>query len=536
MKEHIVENKTLICEWDWEKNQSLGLNPTVLTVGSGKKAWWKCKNNHSWFARIDHRSDGAGCPYCSGSLPIDGINDLVSTCKQTLDYWDFDKNIGIRPNDFLPNSERRVYWKCSKGHSWKTAIANFTKNPSCPYCSGKKLLYGLNDLETIYPDIAKEWNYEKNKDKPRDYFKSSNKVVWWKCSKGHEWKERISGRTTQGLNCPYCSHKRASDEYNLLKINPILCSEWDYEKNGDLKPSNYLPFSNEKVWWKCKYGHHWKTTINNRANGNGCPICKKNLQTSFPEQAIFYYFKNVFIDTVNEDKSFGVELDVYIPSKRIALEYDGVAFHKNERKRNIDIKKNELCIKNNIQMIRILEKGLEPFDNCKCFTREDTTSDKSLENVLKAIFNYLDLDNSRIDIDADRSNILSLYLSSKEENSLASVCPDLLKEWDYEKNGNLQPNMFTKSSSQIVWWKCSKCGYSWKSHIYSRTSGHGCIKCGRELTIKGKQKRVICIETNEVFNSIIDAEQKTKANKNSIIRCCKGKGQTAGGYHWKYVD
>lgn len=44
------------------------------------------------------------------------------------------------------------------------------KDSNCPYCSGKKLLKGENDLQTLYPDIAKEWDWKLNSNKPSDYF------------------------------------------------------------------------------------------------------------------------------------------------------------------------------------------------------------------------------------------------------------------------------------------------------------------------------------------------------------------------------
>ena len=52
--------------------------------------------------------------------------------------------------------------------------------------------------------------------------------------------------------------------------------EWDYEKNGDLRPEMVSVGSADKVWWKCSKGHEWQATIDSRNRGNGCPICRKN--------------------------------------------------------------------------------------------------------------------------------------------------------------------------------------------------------------------------------------------------------------------
>ena len=48
-----------------------------------------------------------------------------------------------------------------------------------------------------------------------------------------------------------------------------------------------------------------------------------------------------------------------------------------------------------------------------------------------------------------------------------------------------------------------------------------------------KYKKVRCIETNEIFNSLKEAQKKYKTNH--IHDVCKGNRNIAGGYHWEYV-
>ena len=70
-----------------------------------------------------------------------------------------------------------------------------------------------------------------------------------------------SNRTMKGVN-------------DLLTKNPLLASEWNYTKNGDLLPDEVAYQSNKLVWWKCPTcGYEWKSTVNNRNKGNGCPCC-----------------------------------------------------------------------------------------------------------------------------------------------------------------------------------------------------------------------------------------------------------------------
>ena len=138
-----------------------------------------------------------------------------------------------------------------------------------------KLIIGKNDLSTVNPALAKEWNYEKNGElKPEQFTANSNKKIWWKCSKGHEWQASIYSRNN-GNGCPTCAGQKVlQGETDLATVNPKLASEWNYEKNGDLAPKDFMANSHRKVWWKCSKGHEWQATINNRNKGNGCPHCR----------------------------------------------------------------------------------------------------------------------------------------------------------------------------------------------------------------------------------------------------------------------
>ena len=70
-KKYLIDNPTLMAEWNWEKNNELGLDPKTLTCGSHQKVWWKCEKGHEWQAIIQSRNKGSGCPYCSGRKKLD---------------------------------------------------------------------------------------------------------------------------------------------------------------------------------------------------------------------------------------------------------------------------------------------------------------------------------------------------------------------------------------------------------------------------------------------------------------------------------
>jgi len=175
---------------------------------------------------------------------------------------------------------KKLKWQCLKetcNEIFEMNWGDISQNNGCPYCAGVKV--GLSNCLAIKnPKLTKEWHPILNGSlTPWEITCASGKMVWWQCKKGHEWRTRVVDRN-KNKNCPYCSKygTLASKEYNLLLINPILCEEWNYEKNDKL-PSEYTPVSGQYAYWKCKEcDNEWRSQISNRTNGNGCPVCNES--------------------------------------------------------------------------------------------------------------------------------------------------------------------------------------------------------------------------------------------------------------------
>ena len=88
---------------------------------------------------------------------------------------------------------------------------------SCPYCAGKRVSIE-NSLATKYPEVSKEWYFDRNELKPTEVTYGSSKKVWWKCIKNHSWITAIKKRTIGGTNCPYCTNRKPSVENNLTYL------------------------------------------------------------------------------------------------------------------------------------------------------------------------------------------------------------------------------------------------------------------------------------------------------------------------------
>ena len=117
-------------------------------------------------------------------------------------------------------------------------------------------------LATLYPEIAKMWDYSKNTPiTPDMVFPSVHDKVWWKCEQGHEWQAAVYSRLN-GNGCPYCSGQKILVGYNdLMTTNPKLAEEWHPTKNSPLTPNQVTAGSKKEVWWQCKIGHEWKSAV-----------------------------------------------------------------------------------------------------------------------------------------------------------------------------------------------------------------------------------------------------------------------------------
>ena len=124
-----------------------------------------------------------------------------------------------------------------------------------PYCGDRKVLKGYNDLRTTHPEIAREWNKERNGDlKPTNVITSSNKRVWWKCKEGHEWSGLIVNRARRGKadpGCPYCSGRKVLAGYNdLATTHPDMTAMWHPRMNRRLNPAGVQAVSRKPAWWR----------------------------------------------------------------------------------------------------------------------------------------------------------------------------------------------------------------------------------------------------------------------------------------------
>ena len=204
----------LVAEWDFEHNGDL--RPDGIVSGSARRVWWRCGRGHAWQISAYNRTGSAdrGCPYCGDRKVLKGYNDLRTTHPKIAREWNKERNGDLKPTDVIANSNKRIWWKCKEGHEWSGLIANRARrgkaDPSCPYCSGRKVLAGFNDLATTHPGIAAMWHPRMNKrPKPTGVQAVSRKPAWWRGECGHVYQMAVRDRVRAKPGyCPYCSGRK----------------------------------------------------------------------------------------------------------------------------------------------------------------------------------------------------------------------------------------------------------------------------------------------------------------------------------------
>ena len=471
-------------EWDYEKNV---LTPETVYYGEGNYYFWKCKNGHSWQAKILNRTTGnRNCPYCSNHLVLKGYNDLASQRPDIAAEWHPTKNNNIQPSEVNVNSNKKIWWLGKCGHEWETSINTRVAGHNCPYCTGRKLLLGFNDLESQKPELAMEWNYIKNHPLlPSEIHYGSNKKVWWQCPDcKHEWQAVVADRVN-GNGCPSCNSQGTSFPeisvfYYVSKIYPNTIHRY---KQNKFEIDIYIPDFKIGIEYDSSYYHKNKLEKENQKD----QFCKDNgirlirLRSNELRQTILaetIWFKSEKYEDLSEGiKSLFDYLNIkYDFQINIKNDYDNILCLKKIIKKKNNFKENypEIAaewhpIKNN----SVLPEQFSSSSNYRAWWQ------CSEGHEWQTAINHR--------VSGTNCPYCSGRLPIKGETDLFTTYPQLINEWNFPKNQELGlfPENFKRGSGKKVWWQC-KNGHEWQAKISNRTIlNRGCPHCFNQRRKKG---------------------------------------------------
>ena len=379
---------------------------------------------------------------------------LAETHPEVAKQWHPTLNGDLKPSDLAAGSNKKVWWKCEKGtdHEWEAQPnARTGQLQNCPICSNRKIVPS-NSLTTTHPKLAKQWHPTKNGIlTPNNVGAFYSKRVWWKCDKGadHEWFVKPTDRTNYKTGCPICSNKKVVPSNCLATTHPEIAAEWHPTKNGEYTPFTLGAGSSSNIWWKCTEAddHIYASRVYKKAiEKQGCPFCAGRKVT----------LSNSLLSTHPElaKQWHPTKNKNLVPEKVYAGAFKRVWWK---------------CPKGNDHEYEMLLSDRKRGYNCPVC------------RGLKVV----------------------------KSTSLEQTNPELLKEWNYDKN-NIKPSEITVNSNKKVWWKCDKAiDHVWSVDPNSRhTQKSGCPFC--TLTPQSKQELTITFELMKLFKNIDPKGLKTK--------------------------
>ena len=272
-------------QWDHAANAHLG--PIDITPMSGRKVWWVCDqcpdgHLHRWEAIVSNRSNGRGCPQCSGRK-VCKHNSLATKAPLAAAQWDYEANNGT-PDSVVAQSNQPVGWLCDAcGHKWRaTPNTRVRHRTGCPQCAnadakGRKKIKQPTFAECKDPEVRAllaQWDHSRNAEHghfPDKVTLQSHKQIFWLCTncpagQQHSWPAQPYQRTDRNKSgCPYCAGRATCRCNSLQALHPDIAAEWDHAKNqGQL--SDYTASSHHVAWWFSPQRGSWQQAIDMRTD------------------------------------------------------------------------------------------------------------------------------------------------------------------------------------------------------------------------------------------------------------------------------
>lgn len=543
-------------EWHPRKNPSLF--PSQVVPGSAKKAWWLCsKCGHEWRTTVRHRAErGQNCPECNRWVGTSFSEQSIlfylrKVFPETesryryshngnayeLDIFIPELNIGIEYDGYYyhrqkqktkKDLEKNLFFKNKlqlirireKGlpplDTYGTLSYTRTDNNKkylyqsiqfifdylltqsrLPQSTKRRIsaisidvikdslsIYQLMKIQKLkesagikHPHLFHYWNDTKNGTLSPYQFMASNKtVVHWKCEQGHEWEESIANVTARQQ---YICHTCHSFGHN----HPEKLGRWDWEKNEGVDPFSIPRGSKVKFWWKCENDHSYDRGLQSELNSKSCPYC--NVKRINEENSLFATNPELARQWHPEKNG---EITPHDVSKGSGMEAWWICDHDHEwqvqiysRIKGDRISECPYCINLYVHKDNSLESAIKRGEASQNLLKEWDYE----KNGILAPEQILSSSTKKVHWKCEHNHKWEATVFARTQgkgkcptcSSFAFLYPELMKEWDIEKNSRIEPYRIASKSNKRVWWKCEH-GHSWESFIKNRANGNGnCLSC-----------------------------------------------------------
>ena len=254
--------------------------------------------------------------------------------------------------------------------------------------------------------------------------------------------------------------------------------------------------------------------------------------------------EHIFDRLESRKKISGVEVDIFIPAYRIAIEYDGHYYHQNLER---DIQKNATLSKGDITLIRVRENPLQKISDHDVLVSAKDLEKIDIDTILGSIGKLVDKkiltkikrykSKEIFQNEKGFKKYLSYFPSPLPDNSLEKTHPKLSLEWHKTLNTPLTPKNFTYGSGEKVNWMC-KNGHEYVARIADRASMKnptGCPFCtGKRVCNENSlsdRRPALSIEWHPSKNETKTPHDYTCGSKKKVWWLCPLGHEYQAGIH-----
>lgn len=282
---------------------------TLVKYGNGlsNNSAFSCSKGHIWATKTINVTKGtSGCPECAREKKVKySVGDINNIAKER----------GITLVSYSGNIKSNSVFKCLKNHEWETKAINVIRGSGCPHCA-RQARYKIEEIEKkLSPRNISVIRYAGNvKD-----------LSLFKCKCGYEWETKAS-HVLRGTGCPKCAGRAPrslSSIEDMLEARKIKIVKYSGDVSG-------------RSLFECSEGHQWESITSNVIHmGTGCPKCAIG-KTSSGEKALYDLVKSIAPDAKQSVRSVipPQELDIVIPSRGVAIEFNGIWWHSEKYRDN----------------------------------------------------------------------------------------------------------------------------------------------------------------------------------------------------------
>ena len=254
------------------------------------------------------------------------------------------------------NPKTKVCIICSKhGEFWQKPY-NHLNGQGCSKCRYELLSSNYRKEQSKFIDECEKIHHNKYDYSKVEYKNWKTKVCIICPEHGEFWQMPMAHRHGQG--CPKCANEDKVGKFRLGKEKFIEKSREIHGDKYDYSKVEYV-VTRHPVTIICPIHGEFLQTPENHIQGKGCPMCANSLSKA---ENNIYDFLCQYIDKekiVRRDRSVlgNLELDIFIPSLSIAIEYNGLRWHseKFNKDKNYHLNKLKKCNEKGIKLIQIFE-------------------------------------------------------------------------------------------------------------------------------------------------------------------------------------